>query len=67
MANVELQSFEIFNEHDFNKQLKSNPEQLLSLLKQTIQKGQQALKQAFEADADTLALVIHAPHSSTSY
>lgn len=57
MANVELQSFELFNEHDFNKQLESNPEQLLSLLKQTIQKGQQALKQAFEADADTLALV----------
>ena len=57
MANVELQSIEIFNEHEFTSQLKSNPDQLLSLLKQTIQTGQQALKQAFEANADTLALV----------
>ena len=57
MANVELQSIEIFNEDEFSSQLKSKPDQLLSLLKQTIQTGQDALKHAFEANADTLALV----------
>ncbi|MCW9047896.1 MAG: [protein-PII] uridylyltransferase [Gammaproteobacteria bacterium] len=57
MANIELQSIEILNEHEFSRQLKSRPDQILSLLKETIQTSHAALKQAFEANADTLALV----------
>jgi len=57
MANVTLQSITIFNENDFTSQLKSHPEQLLSLLKETIQSGQEAIKQAFEAGAGTLETV----------
>jgi len=57
MANIALQSFNIFNENDFSSQLKSQPDQLLNLLKQTIQSGQKAIKQAFEAGASTLDIV----------
>lgn len=57
MANIELQSFEIFNENDFTSQLKSKPDQLLILLKQTIQSGQDAIKEAFDKGAGTLEIV----------
>ncbi len=57
MTNITLQSISIFNENDFSSQLKSQPNQLLSLLKQTIQDGEQAIKQAFEAGAGTLDIV----------
>jgi len=57
MANITLQSIEIFNENAFANQLQSQPDQLLSLLKQTIQSGEQAIKQAFEAGAGTLDIV----------
>ena len=57
MPNIELQSIEIFNENEFTSQLKSKPDQLLNILKQTNQSGQEALKQAFEASADTLEIV----------
>ncbi len=57
MTNITLQSIEIFNESLFTSQLKSQPDQLLKLLKQTIQSGQEAIKQAFEAGASTLEIV----------
>ncbi len=57
MANITLQSIKIFNENDFISQLDSNPQQLLQLLKQTIQSGEQAIKQAFENGASTLDIV----------
>jgi [protein-PII] uridylyltransferase len=57
MANVTLQSIEIYNENNFVTQLQSQPAQLLSQLKQTLQNGQEAIKQAFEAGANTLDIV----------
>jgi len=57
MPDITLQSISIFNENDFASQLKAQPEQLLSLLKETIQKGEKAIKQAFENGAGTLDIV----------
>jgi len=57
MANITLQSTDIFNSSDFASQLKAQPDQLLSLLKQTIQYGEQAIKQAFDNGASTLEIV----------
>ena len=57
MANIALQSIEIFNENAFTSQLQSQPDQLLTLLKQTIQQGEQAIKQAFENGADTIDII----------
>ncbi|RDH85255.1 MAG: [protein-PII] uridylyltransferase [endosymbiont of Galathealinum brachiosum] len=57
MTNITLRSIEIFNVKSFNNQLESKPDQLLSLLKETIQSGQEAIKQAFEAGASTLEIV----------
>lgn len=57
MANIVLQSIDIFNENDFASQLKSQPEQTLKLLKQTIQSGQQAIRTAFENSASTRDIV----------
>lgn len=57
MPDVELNSINIFNEKDFAEKLSAQPDQLLGLLKQTIQSGQDAIKQAFENGADTLDIV----------
>ncbi len=62
MTNITLQSISIFNQSDFANQLKSQPDQLLSLLKKTIQTGEQAIKQAFEAGAGTLDIVSTRAH-----
>lgn len=57
MADVTLNSISIFNQHEFEQQLAARPDQLLPLLKTTIQQGQQAIRQAFENGADTLQTV----------
>ncbi|VAW56616.1 [Protein-PII] uridylyltransferase / [Protein-PII]-UMP uridylyl-removing enzyme [hydrothermal vent metagenome] len=51
MVSITLQSFNIFNEHDFTDQLAAHPDQLLNIFKQTIQSGDEAIKEAFEANA----------------
>jgi len=57
MADVTLNSVSIFNQKAFEQQLAASPDQLLPLLKTTIQQGQQAIKEAFENGADTLETV----------
>ena len=57
MSDVKLQSIRIFNEDEFTQKLNAEPDQLLSLLKETLQSGHNAIKQAFEEGADTLAVV----------
>jgi len=57
MTNLTLQSINIFNSSDFSRQLKAQPDQLLSLLKQAIQNGEHAIKQAFENGASTQQIV----------
>jgi [protein-PII] uridylyltransferase len=57
MTDVTLHSVSIFNEKDFKQQLAEKPDQLLQVLKDTIQSGQAAIQQAFESGADTLLTV----------
>ncbi len=57
MADVELNSVSIFNDADFRQKLQSNPDDLLTLIKQTIQTGQESIRQAFFDGADTLQTV----------
>lgn len=57
MSDVELQSICIFNDDEFKQKLAAHPDQLLSLLKESLQTGHDAIKQAFESGADTLAVV----------
>lgn len=57
MTDVTLHSVSIFNEKAFKQQLTEKPEQLLPILKETIQSGQTAIQQAFESGADTLETV----------
>ncbi|VAW61706.1 [Protein-PII] uridylyltransferase / [Protein-PII]-UMP uridylyl-removing enzyme [hydrothermal vent metagenome] len=53
MSNVELNGITIFEDNAFQQKLTAEPEQLLSLLKQTIQSSQVAIQQAFDNGADT--------------
>ena len=57
MSDVKLHSITVFNEEEFTQKLSDNPGQLLNLLKETLQSGHEAIKQAFENGADTLAVV----------
>ena len=57
MSDVKLQSISVFNEEKFKQELSDNPNNLLSTLKETLQTGHEAIKQAFENGADTLAVV----------
>ena len=57
MSDVELQSICIFNDEAFKQKLNANPDQLLSLLKETLLTGHEAIKQAFDNGAGTLAVV----------
>jgi len=57
MADITLQSITIFDESQFARQLESEPEQLLNTLKQTLQTGEAAIKQAFDVGASTLEIV----------
>lgn len=57
MAEISLNGHCIFNNEAFEQQLADSPDQLLPLLKDTIQHGQQAIREAFEAGADTLQTV----------
>ncbi len=57
MADIELNSVSIFNDADFRLKLQSNPDDLLTVIKQTIQTGQEAIRQAFFDGADTLLTV----------
>ena len=57
MTDVTLHSVNVFNENDFKQHLADKPDQLLQVLKETIQSGQTAIQQAFENGADTLETV----------
>ncbi len=57
MADVELNAVSVFNEAEFSRRLQEQPQNLLPLIKDTISAGQEAIKQAFFAGADTLETV----------
>ncbi len=57
MLNIAYKTIDIFNESNFTRQLKKQPDQLLQLLKQAIIHGENAIKSAFESGASTPEII----------